>query len=531
MKGDTEYQDCMDQLRILLQQHPISRSFNEAHGFVTAAAVAGDIIEEAPWRQTLLDMEPSMDLDDISDDMYECLEDAVFYLQEQLQEPEFTPLVSSETIQNTKLPKTQEWAKGFLDCISLVTEDWDTLLAASSVESVRQMLALNVIADPQQYASLLFSPDVDTGSEQFLQETRAMAGPIASSLYLKVSRLDHDTDELRDEIEHVLQLHASQDPQSLTDEQLFGLITSTNDTLSLQAVEECVQRQDTLFEWMATYLHDEHNWQDDADEAHWWALVHCVFILGKMTGPAAANALLDVMQRKTGDDYNDLWDWVDEYWPALLANKMDFAQGRLRQLAQDASFPASERYHIFQCLLAGSQDRPQELDNTLDFLADNLQALPKDEEARFLLADLLMNFPRARHRSMLDRLAKEQRKMPFKYFDAQDIHEAFDRGDYPQWERFSDPWWFYQPGQIAQRQLRWRREDATGQGLIDDEFYDVGEGSYPYGSLDEEDLFAQEFGDKYEYQPETYVREMPKVGRNDLCPCGSGKKYKKCCLH
>ncbi|MGA0333276.1 MAG: preprotein translocase subunit SecA [Kiritimatiellia bacterium] len=28
-------------------------------------------------------------------------------------------------------------------------------------------------------------------------------------------------------------------------------------------------------------------------------------------------------------------------------------------------------------------------------------------------------------------------------------------------------------------------------------------------------------------QPQT--REMPKVGRNDPCPCGSGKKYKKCC--
>ena len=25
------------------------------------------------------------------------------------------------------------------------------------------------------------------------------------------------------------------------------------------------------------------------------------------------------------------------------------------------------------------------------------------------------------------------------------------------------------------------------------------------------------------------VREEPKIGRNDLCPCGSGKKYKKCC--
>jgi uncharacterized protein YecA (UPF0149 family) len=25
------------------------------------------------------------------------------------------------------------------------------------------------------------------------------------------------------------------------------------------------------------------------------------------------------------------------------------------------------------------------------------------------------------------------------------------------------------------------------------------------------------------------VREAPKVGRNEPCPCGSGKKYKKCC--
>jgi uncharacterized protein YecA (UPF0149 family) len=29
---------------------------------------------------------------------------------------------------------------------------------------------------------------------------------------------------------------------------------------------------------------------------------------------------------------------------------------------------------------------------------------------------------------------------------------------------------------------------------------------------------------------EPYVRPTPKVRRNDPCPCGSGKKYKKCCL-
>ena len=28
----------------------------------------------------------------------------------------------------------------------------------------------------------------------------------------------------------------------------------------------------------------------------------------------------------------------------------------------------------------------------------------------------------------------------------------------------------------------------------------------------------------------TGVRQAPRVGRNDPCPCGSGKKYKKCCI-
>ncbi len=30
--------------------------------------------------------------------------------------------------------------------------------------------------------------------------------------------------------------------------------------------------------------------------------------------------------------------------------------------------------------------------------------------------------------------------------------------------------------------------------------------------------------------PQPVKRDTPKVGRNDPCPCGSGKKYKKCCM-
>jgi SEC-C motif domain protein len=30
-------------------------------------------------------------------------------------------------------------------------------------------------------------------------------------------------------------------------------------------------------------------------------------------------------------------------------------------------------------------------------------------------------------------------------------------------------------------------------------------------------------------KPKQFIRQAPKTGRNDPCPCGSGKKFKKCC--
>ena len=38
----------------------------------------------------------------------------------------------------------------------------------------------------------------------------------------------------------------------------------------------------------------------------------------------------------------------------------------------------------------------------------------------------------------------------------------------------------------------------------------------------------KDWDDEYLHLP--YVKESPDIGRNDPCPCGSGKKYKNCCL-
>ncbi|GEM_PF-394254 len=52
----------------------------------------------------------------------------------------------------------------------------------------------------------------------------------------------------------------------------------------------------------------------------------------------------------------------------------------------------------------------------------------------------------------------------------------------------------------------WFKEDETPEGPVSGE----------------DDLFGES-----PFQP--FARQGPKVGRNDPCPCGSGKKYKKCC--
>lgn len=35
----------------------------------------------------------------------------------------------------------------------------------------------------------------------------------------------------------------------------------------------------------------------------------------------------------------------------------------------------------------------------------------------------------------------------------------------------------------------------------------------------------------YGRKPKQMVRKHAKVGRNDPCPCGSGKKFKNCCIN
>lgn len=74
-------------------------------------------------------------------------------------------------------------------------------------------------------------------------------------------------------------------------------------------------------------------------------------------------------------------------------------------------------------------------------------------------------------------------------------------------------------------QTNTERKNILGDGEgKKDEFKDE-----PLQSSGEQDIPAAAAVPKRQSKQQTVKRETPKVGRNDPCPCGSGKKYKHCC--
>ncbi|MBF8275011.1 MAG: motif domain protein [Candidatus Brocadiaceae bacterium] len=75
---------------------------------------------------------------------------------------------------------------------------------------------------------------------------------------------------------------------------------------------------------------------------------------------------------------------------------------------------------------------------------------------------------------------------------------------------------FYDQEQIRQRQERWEKEQDAYPKL----------NKRTYEETEVEEAVEKDV----EEVLEPIVNNMPKVGRNEPCPCGSGKKYKKCCM-
>jgi hypothetical protein len=273
-------------------------------------------------------------------------------------------------------------------------------------------------------------------------------------------------------------------------------------------IDECVRHGASMVDALAAVVGPGADWSACGSDGHWWLRLHSAFILGLMDDAASGLLLLHMMQRFAAGEDENLDEWLAGYWPALFRNKPDSILPEVEALAWGHHVQRYMRVHAMEVVVAAaSRCGPEALDVSLARVAEWVAGAQGDPDERALVASLLLDFPRPAHRALLERLAASQGER-FAVFGSSDVEAAYGKTDKPGWLRFDDPWKFYSPKQIDARQKRWAEEDQRHR---DRETADT-----PWNDTS---LFQG-----------PYMRDTPKVGRNDPCPCGSGRKYKKCCL-
>ncbi len=287
---------------------------------------------------------------------------------------------------------------------------------------------------------------------------------------------------------------------------LIASIIRDEDRVPREVIEECARWGPAMVEALDRIVGPAADWSSCASDGHWWLRLHAAFILGLMDDTESGRLLAHLMRRLAANEDENIEDWLAGYWPALFRNKPEEVLPDIEAIAWTDFAQPYFRVHVLEVLLAAALRRgPGELDALLAHIAEWIAAAP-DQEERALTANILLDFPRSAHRALLSDMAARQKGM-FGLFDESDVECSYAKGDQPGWLRFEDPWRFYSPDQIDARQKRWAEEDERRS----------------------RNAVAEAAGiDESLYEQEPYLRNTLKVGRNDPCPCGSGKKYKKC---
>lgn len=289
---------------------------------------------------------------------------------------------------------------------------------------------------------------------------------------------------------------------------LIDLLIANEDRVPRNMIDECARRGDKMVEQLSGLADDSQDWYGKSS-GEWWLKLHAVMILGLIPTEPAGLQMVKFMRRMSREEDHDLQDWLASCWPSLFQNKPECVLPALRALSEDRAVDWYIRAGAIEAAVAAAQHQGRdELESALEWLAGIVANEDEDWDLRLCSGNTLLDFPRVRYRQLLEDMVVRQGFVGV-HFSRNDVQKAYaamqDKAD---WDRFGDPWKFYLPSEIAARQQRWAEEDAKRDAVDWD-------GDYGYDEM---------------FLPETYVRAEPKIGRNDPCPCGSGKKYKKCCL-
>ncbi len=254
---------------------------------------------------------------------------------------------------------------------------------------------------------------------------------------------------------------------ALTDDVLINLLLTEGDRLSRDVIDEIVRRGHAVVDALTWLVMDSRTWR--AEPPAQWAPIHATFALGAIGGENTLLGLLTAAEHAEACACEQVITALPAIFGRFGASARPFLSERLR----DEGRRPRLRAIMARCLAATTLHAPQGTDDVFAEI-EAVSAAAEDVALKTATEEVLAQLQQARDR-------------------------------HPGTSPYDHDW-------LA----GYGSEGVVGPRADES----------PVGGTEVE--LAED-----EWQPEPVaqvIRRQPKIGRNASCSCGSGKKYKKCCL-
>jgi len=288
------------------------------------------------------------------------------------------------------------------------------------------------------------------------------------------------------------------DMHEISTEELIRGLTALELYVNKKFAQEIAGRDDAVFH-LRKLIQDGKYWPENGP-GKGWTPIHAIHILALIKSKDALSLLLDTM-RYRGDDLDI---WLTENVAGLLIAFGEDAIEPLKEFTRDETLEAFARATATTALVLLSRNRPSQKNEVMQHLIKLLNTTSDIKFASMVIQDLA--------------LFHDMSVMP-------EIHRGFEEGRIVE---------IFMSEENLEKRIKGKDDENKIKKHTQDPLNHFSrehiERLHTIQLSEAEEDFSWLGEDDPESELDDEIIRKEKIGRNEPCPCGSGKKYKKCCM-
>ena len=294
------------------------------------------------------------------------------------------------------------------------------------------------------------------------------------------------------------------DFHEISTEELFEGLTALELYVNKKFAMELAERKDAVFH-LRKLIQDGRYW-NQTGPGKGWSPIHAIHILALIKNRESLQLLLDTLRYRG----NDLDEWLDNATSLIVAFGEDAIEPLL-EFTKDETLEPYARSTATTALAMLTRNNPLYANSVMRHLIELLNTTGEDTFANLIVHDIAL----FHDTSVIPEIHK--------VFEEEKILEFFMRE-----ENFISKI----NGKDDEKEIEMNTRDPLSHFSREniESLHKIQSKEEDFSRLEEDDFEPEIEDEDLENEVKEIKPKMEKIGRNEPCPCGSGKKYKKCCM-